>query len=426
MQMAETMVSREVSLWVIAGSMAVSIACYIWLSRREESYLNILTPGIVINIPAYYLLPLAYMGLFGKVFGSEYTAYAYVYVYATLAVESVGFVLAYLWTGQKMIRLPFALSYRNFTAAALGCLGFAVALYVPVLVKFREYIADPREIYRLTHTGFGLETYVSSILGLLAVVFILFTHRRWFVKCFVVISVAGLLWLHGSKGQVLTLVFLLLLFGAYVKGKKVGFLGVLMGGLGVAGMVLALFALTMQLGGSAISTLETISSYSDFTQNAMLVIDSRLPAQDGRLTLEANTYALVPRALMPGKRKDFGTFYLAKKFYPAWYFGDTGSPAFGIGVQYADFGCFAVLYLLLFSLLRGWLARIFVNRLKLTRHPADFVIVAFLAGVSIFPIGGVGWLFPEALVVALLIRYLSRLGARPVLLGGHAGELSHA
>ena len=82
--------------------------------------------------------------------------------------------------------------------------------------------------------------------------------------------------------------------------------------------MLALFALTMKLGRSPVAALETISSYSDYTQNAMLVIDSRMPAQDGRLTLEANTYALVPRALMPGKRKHFAIFYLAKKVYPPW------------------------------------------------------------------------------------------------------------
>ncbi len=406
--------------------MAVSGVCYLWLSRREGTYLNILTPRFVVNIPAYYLLPIVFMELFGGMFGAEYSAYAYVYVYATLAIESVAFVLAYLWTGQKMIRLPFALSYRNFTVAALGCLGFAVALYVPVLLKFREYISDPREIYRLTRTGFGLQTYVSSVLGLLAVVFILFTRRRWLVKAFVVAPVAGLLWLHGSKGQVLTVVFLLLLYQAFVQGRKVGLFHALLGGLAVAAMVLALFALTMKLGGDATSALETVSSYSDYTQNAMLVIDSRMPPQYGRLTVGANVYGVIPRAFMPNKPKDFGGFYLAEKFYPEWYYADTGSPGFGIGIQYADFGCFAALYLLFFSLLQGWLARVFVNRLKLTRHPADFVIVAFLAGVSVFPIGGVGWLFPEIIMIALLMRYLSRIGARTVVLGDNAGELSHA
>ncbi len=420
------MVSREVALWVIAGSLAISVGCYLWLSRREGSFLNILTPSFVISIPAYYLLPLVFMKLFGGVFGAEYSAYAYLYVYATLAIESVAFVVAYAWTREKVVRLPLTLSYRHFRPIAFLCLGLAVSVYLPVLLKFREYLGDPREIYRLTHTGFGMQTYVSSTLAFLAVVFILFTRRSRFEKGWVVAAAAGVLWLHGSKGQVLTLLFLLLLFQAYVKGKKVGLVRALAGGLAVAGIVLALFALTMKLGQSPVAALETISSYSDYTQNAMLVIDSRMPAQDGRLTLEANTYGLVPRALMPGKRKDFGTFYLAKKFYPAWYYGDTGSPAFGIGLQYADFGCFAALYLLLFSLLRGYLARVFVNRLRRTRHPADFVVMAFLAGVSVFPIGGVGWLFPEVIVLALLMRYLSRIGARPAAWGANPGELIHA
>jgi hypothetical protein len=54
-----------------------------------------------------------------------------------------------------------------------------------------------------------------------------------------------------------------------------------------------------------------------------------------------------------------------------------------------------------------------VNRLKFTKHPADFFMVVFLADISVFPIG-IGWLLPEALLVAMFIRFTSRIGAHTV------------
>jgi hypothetical protein len=143
----------------------------------------------------------------------------------------------------------------------------------------------------------------------------------------------------------------------------------------------------------------------------MLVIDSKMPLQYGRLTLEANIIGRIPRLLMPDKPKNFGYMYLDEVFYPESVDLDAGVPSFGIGVQYADFGIFAVVYLAAFAALRGWLARVFVSRLKTTRHPADFFLVAFFADISLFSVGGIGWLLPEALVVAGFLCFASRIGA---------------
>ena len=160
--------------------------------------------------------------------------------------------------------------------------------------------------------------------------------------------------------------------------------------------------------------MESISNYSDYTRNAMLVIDSHIPLQYGRLTLESNTISLVPRALMPNKPRNFGSFFLTDQLYPEWFDADT-SPAFGVGVQYADFGALAIVYIVLFALFKGWLTRAFVNRLQSYKHPGDLFVVAFLCDVSVFPIG-IGWFLPEALLVAMVLRYLSKLGANRVCL----------
>ena len=403
------MISAGLGISVVIGSLIISAAAYIYLGRREGTYLNVLTPSFINAVAAYYLLQLVYI----STVGTGHSTFAYVYVYATLAVESWAFVLGYTYRPKKIARQAgraAAYAGRNFTILSLTCLALACVIYAPVLVQFRAYLLDPREIYRLTRTGFGHETFVSSTLGYLAVIFILFAKRSWLTKAFVLVVASGLLLLHGSKGQVLNLVFLMVLFQVYVRGRQTPLLPALVRSLAIVGVVLALFAVTMSLGDGPVEAVQAISQYSDYTRNAMLTIDSHLAPQYGRLTMEANIYGRVPRVLMPNKPKNFGPFHLAEEFYPEWFDADTGSPDFGIGVQYADFGAFAIVYLALFAILKGCLARVFVNRLKRTKHPADFFVVAFLAEISVIPLGGAGWLFPEALVAAMLMRFFSGIG----------------
>ena len=66
-------------------------------------------------------------------------------------------------------------------------------------------------------------------------------------------------------------------------------------------------------------------------------------------------------------------------------------------------------YLSFFAALNGWLAQVSVARLRRTRHPGDFVLVAFFAGISLLPIGA-GWPFPEMFLLAMCLRFASRIG----------------
>jgi hypothetical protein len=404
------MISSSLADGVLLASLTVSLGSYAYVSRREGSYLNILTPSFVIGIPAYYLLPL----FFTYVFGNDASVYAYVYVYATLALENVVFVYAYTRPAKRLIRLPLRYSYSNFDTLSYVFLAIAVLMYLPILLQFPEYLLDPRQIYTHTRTGFGVNFYISSTLAYLAVILIQFSGRSRWVKGFVILVAAVVLSLHGSKAQMLSLVLLLALFEVYVRGRKLKLMSSLIAGVGLGFFLLLLFAATMALGDSTAEILETISQYSDYTRNAMLVMDSHFPLQYGRLTMEAQIIGRIPRVLMPNKPKDFGGLYLSDQFYPEAMDADIGAPDFGIGVQYADFGEFAIVYLAIFAILRGWLARVFVSRLSSTRHPADFFLVAFLAGLSLFPVGAVGWLLPEALIVAVFLRMASTVGADSV------------
>jgi len=390
---------------MIVTALLATIWAYASLSRHEGSYVNVLLPSLIVGVPAYYLLPLLYVWLFG----TEGSTYGYVYVYTTLAAENVAFVFAYTRTPRRALRLPFTFSYQNFTLLGVICLALGVAAYATLLFEFREFLLDPRQIYAQTRVGFGPQFFLSSTCAYLAIVLILFSRRSVFAKTAVVLVAAGLILLHGSKAQMLNVIFILVLHQFYVNGRRVGLRGALVIALSIGCFVFLLFAATMRLGESPGEAVESISNYSDYTRNAILVIDSHVPIQYGRLTLESNTISLVPRALMPNKRRDFGSFFLTDQLYPEWLDADA-SPAFGMGVQYADFGALAIVYIVLFALFKGWLARAFVNRLRSYKHPGDLFVVAFLSDVSVFPVG-VGWFLPEALLVAMVLRYFSKLGA---------------
>src|SRR6266852_4757194 len=291
------MISTQLADMVIVSSLLIVVLAYVKLSRIEGSYINVLVPSLVLGIPAYYIFPVVYAHLMEI----EASRYAFLYVFATLAVENVAFVYAYSRARAKVVRLPFRFSYQNFGLVAWICLGLAVLIYVPLLMQFREFLLDPREIYKLTRTGFGPQFFVTSTLAYLAIILILFAKRSLATKTIVVTTAVALLLLHGSKGQVVTVVFLLLLFHVYVRGRKVALVPALMASSCIGLVVLLLFAWTMPLGEGPREALEAISEYSGYTQNAMKVIDANLPPQYGRLTVDSNVISLVPRALMPSK-----------------------------------------------------------------------------------------------------------------------------
>ncbi len=85
------------------------------------------------------------------------------------------------------------------------------------------------------------------------------------------------------------MVLILLLYYVYVLGRKITFARAMIVYACTGMVILLLFAATMSLGEDAADALEAISKYSDYTRNAMLVIDSHYPLQYGRLTIESNT-----------------------------------------------------------------------------------------------------------------------------------------
>jgi len=387
---------------VMGISMLITLFSYWLISRKEGSWINWATPNFVFVVAAEYVFQFAYLLLFSGV-GSEY---AYTFCYATYAATNL--VGAIVFCFVKPIDLG-AIKLRvhadsGQVAWFLLCLAFL--LYAPILIEFRQYVLEPREIYMRTRIGYGLNYFGSTMLADLSLCLYLFRQRRraffsvfFYLLCFV------LIYLHGSKGQLFTPLFMMLLFRVYVNRKTISArLAVLiLGAVSVFGIAsFAAYGTFQNIAG----ILQYMTEFSDYTRNAMIVIDDpQGRTYYGRLALETLLYPHIPRAFMSDKPKDFGALQLAKVYFPANYRSEAGAPAFGIGEQYADFGVFAILILCATSAATAWLASSAIAFLRINRHPSVFVLVLFLSNLTFIP-AGTGYWLPETMVLALGIAFL--------------------
>jgi hypothetical protein len=397
-----------VRLSAVIVSLLIVAAAYLYVSKREGSYVNVLTPSFVTMIPAEYLLQIYHV----LAFGDTSSTYAYMLSYGTYAAYTTAFALAYTWIRMPAMRLPFD-GYgagRGRLPAYLLLIG-AVCLYLPVLIKFRGEIADPRQIYTETRTGYGVYFFLSLTLAYLAFILLLFARRvgKIELSLFLLLCV-GFTWLQGSKGHMLGFIFILALHWVYVQGRRIRLFKFLiftgtMAVLGLALFIVTTPALILQGG------LEGLSGYSDYTRNGMLVIDSGMGPFYGRLTLENQVYPRIPRVLDPDKPKDFGDLYLAEHFYPDRFVMQTGAPAFANGTWYADFGVMALPLLLAAGLLTGMMLKVFMRSLQTYRSPGDFIMVLFASGVPLITLGST-FLLPESILLAVIANALFCLRIR--------------
>jgi hypothetical protein len=213
---------------------------------------------------------------------------------------------------------------------------------------------------------------------------------------------------HGSKGQIVNYFLIWILYQAYVARQRVRLF---------TALVIVTVASILILGSYALFTTAAdlyelsydLTGYTDAVRNAMKIIGN--PRGDfyfGRLTAEIEFYNRIPRVVMPDKPMDFGGFALAKKYDPEQYRSDTGAPNYDIGVQYADFGPFAIVLICLSSAVLAWFISAFAADLYQRAHPSRFIVFIFMCGVNVIPISGVFFL-PETLFVAYLLSFAMKL-----------------
>lgn len=386
-------------------SMAFIVLSYISICLKERKWINWYTFPAFLLIVSNYLLPSISLWINGP--SGSY--FAYTYCYLTYACASISVMLGYRIAKSNRSSTPdTTFGKHNYKYFPWILLTASVLLYLPIILEFREFLLAPREIYMRTRTGYGLNFFGSAVMMYLAFITYLFKKRKSLIGGFLLFTVCvAIIYLHGSKGEVLGLVEVFILYRVYILGHSVNIGSAVASVTAIAlvgSIAFALFGGISDIGELALS----MSAYSDYTHNAILVIDDpKGQFYWGKLTVEDEVYSRVPRLIMPNKPKDYGSFKLASIYYPAWFQGDTGSPAFGIGVQYADFGVFAIAVISLWSILYGWMVSLLVASLKSRPEPGRFVVLLFFAGVGIIPLGD-GYLLPETIALGMTLTFVYR------------------
>src|SRR5688572_19873949 len=117
----------------IAVSFALLTATYMYVSLRERSYVNVLTPAFVFFIPANFLLELFHFSPFGP----SASPLAYMLMYSAYPAHFVALAFGYSMK-VPALRLPFSRAAGTGGSKLLPYLVFGAAflLYLPILIEF--------------------------------------------------------------------------------------------------------------------------------------------------------------------------------------------------------------------------------------------------------------------------------------------------
>lgn len=369
---------------------------------KEGKIINVLVPYIIISLPTLYVFEIFYLYLTN---GSDSIS-EYLFFYCCYILYLSAFVISYLYTQNKSDEkpVPYAQVENNYGLIAVGFTLLGFLTYLPVLVEFKEYILQPRRIYELTRTGYGIYFYPSLMFSQLGIITAFFLLRKLKLIALTLIAInVFLIFLHGNKGPIFNMFIAFILFQSYIVGKNIKLAFLIKAFTAIAVIVSAFFVYTYNGGNPLIN----MAYYSDYTRNAVLLAHSNFDFTYGKLLLEGEIYSRIPRALWPQKPEDFGSLYLAKVFFPEAFYRNQGAPAFGYGEIYADFGYFTPLYLIITGTIKGVMTKFFMNKTEQTRSAHYFILFIFCAGISIIPVS-MGWLLPEHLVIALAVYCASR------------------
>ncbi len=338
------------------------------------------------------------------------STFGYLIIFSAYVLPLIFFAGAYVYGAPIKFFLLDKTDAVNSKSRATILLFSAVVLYLPVLREFGSDIFNPRAIYTATRTGFGIAYFGSIVLCYIFFIYILFRPAGTRIEKIIALLFTMVFgYLHGSKGQIITVILMGLLYYSVVRGVRLKIMAFLIF-FSVFSLMGGIVFFSMSTGLEFGDLLLSMTGYSDYSRNAVMLIDADKGFHFGRIFFEDNFFSRIPRAIMPDKPKDFGSFSLALQYFPERFYQDEGAPAFGIGALYADFGIWILVFLSISGFLSGLAAKTLVVRLRRHQRPGDFALLCFFCGIVIIPVGS-GYLLPEHLVLALLMN-----GAFPLML----------
>ncbi|HFE8594425.1 TPA: O-antigen polymerase [Citrobacter freundii] len=378
----------------------IVIYLYALSVKIEGKIVNVMVPYLIITVPTLYV----FEGVFVYLSNVQGYTSEYLFFYTCYVLYIASFVISYLYSQRKeIVSVTKAGRETKYVFSSILFTLLAFVFYLPVLIDFREYILSPRRIYELTRTGYGIYFYPSLMFSLVASICAFFTYKKSKLFCFALVLInCILIFLHGNKGPIFSIFISFIIYLSYIENKRIRFMFLVKSFAVIAVIVTAFFAYTFADG----NPIENMANYSDYTRNAVLVASSNFDFMYGKLLMESEVYSRIPRAIWPSKPDDFGALYLAKVFFPEAFYRNEGAPAFGYGELYADFGLFTPVWLIVSGVFKGVLAKYFSNKTQETKSAHYFIMFLFCIGISVIPVS-MGWLFPEHLMVALMVYMAS-------------------
>ncbi|TXC72021.1 hypothetical protein FSB78_14480 [Sphingomonas ginsenosidivorax] len=390
-------------IFLIFGS--ATLALFLFYSFKVGSVVNAITIFTGLKVAIEFIFePIGFaLHLFA------YDTWAMLIVNALSFCGYAAFVIGLLATRQPP-NPPRHFGLPNHLPLAWLLLVAAWFAYAPILIEFRAYVFEPRRIYELTRTGYGLYTFGSSLLTFCAYIVFQISNRRGALLFYVVM--VTLILLKGSKGQFVILASIFIISCVYLHGLKYSLSRssiyfAIIGALG-----LYVFALNFR--GDIDNIFVSISEYSDYNRNGSLVVDSdTFGSYGGKLTMEMQWVPKVPRAIWPNKPKAFGEFRLAAQYFPQWFLLDQGSPSFGIGIYFADFGWWAFLIFPAVQYICGLLLGICLGKLIIRPNVFYFVVSVYLSGNNLLASGAGNYLIEHVIIGGALLIILTFMRSAP-------------
>jgi hypothetical protein len=387
-------------------SFAVFCASYALIVWKDKSWINWATPIFFASLWSRYVFQFISICL-SRPGGSHY---AWVFLYVTYALMFLVTALVYTFIKPPHLKLSLP---RDEEAVGWtwvwGLLSLGILFYLPILVQYRALLAQPRHIYEATRTGYGVWFIGSTFFLNLGFVLFLFVRRKTLAKTAIFLFLLALFtYWHGNKSPVIGYCMIWVMFRVYIERKAIR-AWVSLTLLSTFGALVLLLFLLPSGGSNGVEMLTSVVSYADAVRNTMILIDDPDGQRYyGRLLLEGAIYPSIPRVLMPDKPKDFSGFRIVKIYNPANYRADQGSSAFDLGMEYADFGPFALVYLCLSSAVGAWLVSVAVAHLKRSPKLGGFIVLLYLSGQGVFSVNPPFFL-PENLLLAAVLSFVIRL-----------------
>ena len=303
----------------------------------------------------------------------------------------------------KILMMP-----HKFLFFSLVFFLISILLFSPILYHFSDFIFQPREIYAGSRTGWGFYFYFSMMFQFLALIFALKTSNKYYIL-FSYILTFVLAYLHGSKGQlfsiiVLSYLFYLPLWRSIFKKKVITQI------LFIPFFILigySIFALYHSQGTIERPLYDKIITYSDFSRNAMLIVDDEeISLSYGNLLIEDYYISRIPRALWAEKPKDFGLHVLCKDYFIDQFYMDRGCAASGlIGPLFKDFGYLTMIIVIFLGLIRGALMNTLWIKYSSTLSFHYLIPLAYFLHFKLISFGPNN-LFLEHYLIGYLLAYL--------------------